>query len=102
MNAVEEKIVSIIVSNQRYIISLGVKRLALFGSVVRGEETETSDVDILVEFIPGKKKYDNFINLCYFLEDKIGREVELVTKEALSPFIWPEIRKELHYVKIAS
>lgn len=98
----ENKIISIMMSNQEFISSLGVKNLALFGSVARGDQRNDSDVDILVEFAKGEKKYDNFINLCYFLEDAIGNEVELVTKESLSPSMLSTIEKDLHYVKIAS
>jgi predicted nucleotidyltransferase len=88
-------------SAQASISSLGVKKLAIFGSVARGEQKEGSDVDILVEFSKGKKKYDNFINLCYLLEDTIGSRVELVTKESLSPSMLSTIEKDLRYVEIA-
>ena len=96
----ENEIISIMTANQSFIS--WVKSLALFGSVARGEQTEDSDVDILVEFLEGGKKYDNFINLCYFLEDEIKTRVELVTKESLSPSMLSTIEKDLHYVKIAS
>ena len=86
--------------NEDTIRSCGVSRLGLFGSIVREEETKTSDIDILVEFHTGKKNYDNFINLCYFLEDSLKRKVDLLTPEGISPIIKQSIEKEIEYVQI--
>lgn len=74
--------------------ALGVARLALFGSVIRNEAGPDSDVDVLVEFCPGTKSYAHFLDLCDLLEARLGRRVELVTTEALSPFIGPRILAE--------
>jgi len=71
--------------------ALGVRRLALFGSVLRGDARPDSDVDLLVEFDPELKSFDRFIALAELLERLLGRQVELVTTEALSPFIGPRI-----------
>ena len=73
---------------------LGVRRLALFGSVVREEAGPDSDIDLLVEFEEGTKTYDNFLSICELLEECLGRHVEVVTSEALSPFIGPHILAE--------
>lgn len=73
---------------------LGVRRLALFGSVARGEARPDSDVDLLVEFAPGQKNFDRFMALADLLERLVGHPVELVTIEALSPFIGPHILAE--------
>jgi predicted nucleotidyltransferase len=74
--------------------ALGVMRLALFGSVLRGQATPESDVDLLVHFAPGAKTYSHFLALSELLESRLGRAVELVTPEALSPFIGPRIVAE--------
>jgi predicted nucleotidyltransferase len=74
--------------------ALGVVRLALFGSVLRGQPQPDSDVDLLVQFAPGAKSYTHFLALSELLESKLGRAVELVTPEALSPFIGPRILAE--------
>jgi uncharacterized protein len=74
--------------------ALGVLRLALFGSVLRGEASAESDVDLLVEFEPGTKSFDAFMALAELLEDRLGHRVELVTPEALSPYIGPRILAE--------
>ncbi len=50
------------------ILALGVRRLALFGSVVRNEGGGGSDVDLLVEFRPGEKSYQRFLDLADLLE----------------------------------
>ncbi len=79
---------------------LGVKRLGLFGSFVRGQQDAQSDVDLLVEFELGQKTFDNFMRLSFLLEDLFQRPVELVTPESLSPHIGPRILKEVEYVTI--
>lgn len=73
---------------------LGVRRLALFGSFVRNQARPDSDVDLLVEFAPGRKNFDAFMALCELLEQLLGRSVDLVTTEALSPYIGPYILAE--------
>jgi hypothetical protein len=65
----------------------GVKRIAIFGSFARGEQSRDSDVDVLVEFCKGRKTYDNYIELKFFLEETLGRNVDLVVKEAIKPAI---------------
>lgn len=80
----------------------GVKRIGLFGSYVRNSGKPESDIDILVEFIPDAKTYDNFYDLIDFLEILFGTKVDLVTTESLSPFIGPEILKEVEYLEIAA
>jgi len=78
--------------------ALGAKRLALFGSVARGEAAIDSDIDLLVEFVPGAKTYDRFLTLSELLEQILGCPVELVAPEALSPFLVPRILAEAQNV----
>jgi uncharacterized protein len=73
---------------------LGVRRLLLFGSVLRNEARPDSDVDVLVEFIPDLKTFDRFMALADLLEETLERRVEIVTTEALSPYIGPHILAE--------
>ncbi len=84
----------ILVASESEIRALGVSRLALFGSVLRGDARPDSDVDLLVQFFPGAKTFDRFLALSELLEARLGRRVELVTTEALSPFIGPHILTE--------
>ena len=84
----------ILVASEPQIRALGVQRLALFGSVLRGEAHADSDIDLLVQFAPGAKTFDHFLALFDLLEERLERHVELVTTEALSPFIGPRILAE--------
>lgn len=83
-----------LVASESEIRALGVERLALFGSVLRDEARPDSDVDLLVQFCEGAKTFDHFLALCELLEARLGRSVELVTTEALSPFLGPRILAE--------
>ena len=95
-------ILACIQEHQHQLKNLGVRRLGLFGSFVRDQPRDESDVDILVEFAPGCKSFDNFMQVIFFLEELLGRRVELVTPEALSPHIGPHIMGEVEYVPIAA
>ena len=97
-----EEILKMLDENRTQLRALGVKRLGLFGSFVRGEQRADSDVDILAEFEPVQKTFDHFIRLSFLLEDLLGRSVELVTPEGLSPHIGPYILKEVEYVSVAA
>jgi uncharacterized protein len=79
---------------EREIRALGVERLALFGSVLRNEARADSDVDLLIGFAPGRKSYDRLLALSDLLEERLGCPVEVVTAEALSPFLGPRILAE--------
>jgi predicted nucleotidyltransferase len=74
-----------------------VKELGVFGSYVRQEQTETSDVDVLVEFseIPSLLK---FVNLENYLSDNLGVKVDLVHKSGLKPRIGERILAEVVYL----
>ncbi|GAC1450424.1 MAG: nucleotidyltransferase family protein [Isosphaeraceae bacterium] len=71
----------------------GVKSLAVFGSMARGDDHEGSDVDLLVTF-EGKATFDNFMGLKLDLEDLFGRRVDLLTPRCLSPRMQREIDQE--------
>ena len=71
-----------------------VRRLSIFGSVVRGEASEGSDVDVLVVF-DRKATFDLFMDLKFYLEELLGTGVDLVTDKALRPQIRRIIEKEM-------
>jgi predicted nucleotidyltransferase len=98
----KEEALALIEEHQDQIRALGVRRLGLFGSFVRGRQQAESDVDLLVEFVPDKKTFDNLIQLGVFLEDLLKRRVELVTPESLSPYIGPYILQEVEYVSFVA
>lgn len=87
-------------SHQSALKQFGAARLGLFGSFVRGEQTTESDVDFVVEFQEGKKTFRNFINMVYYLEKVMGREVELLTWEGMASFVKREAEKEIEYAPI--
>jgi uncharacterized protein len=93
----KKDLIDFLVKNSSIIKDFGVTRVGLFGSFVRDEQKETSDIDLLVEFDPEKKNFDNFMGLANFLEDSIERKVDLLTPESLSPYIGPRILKEVEY-----
>lgn len=76
----------------------GIKEIGIFGSYVRGEETETSDIDIIIEFEEGKKTFDNYMDLKFYLEDLFGIKVDLVIKSAIKPKLKKYILNECIYV----
>jgi len=76
----------------------GIKEFGIFGSYVRGEQEESSDIDILVEFKEGYKTFDNYMDLKFYLEELLGLRVDLVSKTALKPRLKPYILKEVVYV----
>ena len=96
----QEQIRRIIDAHRAQLRDLGVRRLGLFGSFVRGDPSPGSDVDLLVEFESGKKTFAAFMQLAFYLEDLLGRRVELVTPESLSPYIGPQIIEEVEYVSL--
>jgi hypothetical protein len=70
-----------------------VHRMALFGSMARGEQTAESDVDILVEVDPSIGL--GFVDLADRLELALGRQVDLVSRRAIKPSMWKKIEPEL-------
>lgn len=74
-----------------------VKNIGVFGSAARGQATSSSDIDILVEFSE-PIGFFKFINLEEYLSSILGKEVDLVSKNALKPAIKDEILREVIYV----
>jgi uncharacterized protein len=77
-------------------VQFGVARLGVFGSRVRGEAKEDSDLDVLVEF--ARPTFRNYMGLKRFLEHLIGVPVDLVSAAALKPLLKEHILREVRYV----
>jgi len=92
-----DEILKCLTEHREELTSFGVKSLALFGSVVRGEAGPDSDLDFLVEF-EGPATFDQYMNLKFFLEELLGRPVDLVTRKALKPRLKPYVEREAVYV----
>lgn len=75
----------------------GVKKIGIFGSFARGESLDKSDVDVLVEFIEGKKTFNNYMELKFYLEELFGRDVDLVIETSIKPRLKNNIVREAVY-----
>ncbi len=94
----KEYILSEMKHQKRKLQNFGIVRIGLFGSYVREEQSENSDIDILIEFDPEKENFDNYMSVYDMLENMFRSEkVEIVTKNGLSPYIGPQILKEVIY-----
>ncbi len=93
----KENILNLIEEHKNRIESFGVRRIRLFGSFARRESSLESDIDLFVEFKPGEKSFRNLMELGDFLEDLLGRHVELVTPGSLDRYIGPYILHEVEH-----
>lgn len=77
----------------------GVSAVGLFGSTVRGENRQDSDIDILIDFSIDQETYVNYLSVCALLEQLFeNQQVDIVTRNGLSRHIGPMILKEVEYV----
>ncbi|MCK5624707.1 nucleotidyltransferase domain-containing protein [Candidatus Pacearchaeota archaeon] len=76
---------------------IGVKKIGLFGSFVKGKQKKESDIDFLVEF--QKDTFDNYMNLLILLENLLKRRIDLVIEKNLKPEL-NYVKKEAEYVKV--
>jgi len=91
------EIKSLIELHKQYLTDkYNIKQIGIFGSVIRGEATELSDVDILVEF--NKPIGLDFVLLGDEIEDLLGVKVDIVTPNAIKPRMFESIKQDLIYV----
>lgn len=93
----KEKILDLMHERRDEIQKYGVKKIGLFGSFLRNQQRNNSDIDILVEFEKGKKTFDNYMDLKFFLEDLFNRDVDLVIKEAIRLELRTNILRSVRY-----
>lgn len=101
-NINKEAILSSLTAHQKELESFGVQQVGLFGSFVRNEATDASDVDLLIDIAKEKKTIKNLVDLGDFLETLFQRKVEIVTPQSLSKYIGPFILKEVEYAPFRS
>ncbi|MEO0249411.1 MAG: nucleotidyltransferase family protein [candidate division WOR-3 bacterium] len=80
------------------LLPYGVRRIAIFGSYVRGESTDESDIDLLVTMKPRGQRPPmglRWFGLENELTQLVGRKVELISEKALSPYIRPYVEREM-------
>ena len=98
----KESILSKLYNASSQLIPVGVNEVGLYGSYVRNENNQDSDIDLLIDFEDGKETFDNFIAATNLLENLFeGYKVQVATKKGLSPYIGPHILKEVQYAKVA-
>ena len=90
-----DEVLRIIERNKNKLQRFGVKKLGLFGSVARGEQTGGSDLDFVVEF--EIKSFDAYMDLKAFLEQLFGVKVDLVLSDVIKPRIRKAILSEAVY-----
>lgn len=94
-----DNILATLRSNKLRFEKLGVRNVGLFGSYVRNEQSDGSDIDLLLDFEPEEENFDNFMSACELFEELFSNEkVEVVTKNGLSLYIGPKILSEVVYV----
>ncbi len=94
----DDLIFSILRKHADLLKKLSVRKIGLFSSFVRGEQKRRSDIDFLVDF--ERPIFDNFMDLVFSLEKHLGKKVDLVTKDSLSPYIRPYVEKEVKWYEV--
>lgn len=95
----KEYILTTLKANKSEISKFGIKNIGLFGSYLKEEQSDKSDIDILIDFEPDKENFDNLMAVYDIFERLFKNEkVEIVTKNGLSPYIGPKILNEVLYV----
>lgn len=97
----KQQIMKLVIENKQAFRDLGARRVGLFSSFARGEQTNKSDVDLLVDFLPGRKSYRNLLGLADLAEKLVGRGVEVLTLQSVSPYLAAYIEKDAEYVQTA-
>ncbi|MDQ2753248.1 MAG: nucleotidyltransferase family protein [Bacteroidota bacterium] len=95
----KENIITTLQSRKSELSKFGVLNVGLFGSYVRNEQSNQSDIDLLIDFEPDKENFDNYMAVYDILESIFkNQKVEVVTKNGLSKYIGPKILKDVMYV----
>lgn len=79
-----------------------IRKLSLFGSILRDDFTAKSDVDVLVEFEPGQTPGFGFVRIQEELSQLIGRRVDLNTPQCLSKYFVDEVLQVAEVVFVAA
>lgn len=97
----KQSLLTLLKENSAQIHSFGIAKLGIFGSFARNSDIhEESDIDFLVDFKKGQKTFHNLVELGNFLENLLGRRVELVTRKSLKPPLGTDILKTVENVSI--
>jgi len=91
-------VLKILQQRQDDLTAFGVKSLAVFGSVARGEASMKSDIDLLITFRQTPVTFDAYMDVKIYLEDLLDSAVDLVLAESLHPRLKPFVHKDAVYV----
>lgn len=92
-----EKVIVIMRSHRHEMQSrFTVRTIGVFGSTIRGEAKPDSDVDVLVDM--AEPTFNHYMDLKFYLEDLLGRKVDLVLTDTVKPRLLPYIEKEIVHV----
>ncbi|QTA38234.1 nucleotidyltransferase family protein [Thermosipho ferrireducens] len=98
----KEMVIKLIKENMDEIRKFGVKRIGIFGSVVRNEANEKSDIDFVVEFEKDRGGMKDFIGLIEYLENLFDREIDVITPSGIEDIrikpVKERIKREVEYV----
>jgi predicted nucleotidyltransferase len=95
----KENILSILKKHKPELVKFGVSDIGLFGSYLYNKQTSSSDIDLLIDFLPEKENFDNYMAVYDFFENLFkNHKVEIVTKNGLSKHIGPKILNNIIYV----
>ena len=95
----KENIIATLKFHKPELSKFGVQNIGLFGSYLRNQQCDKSDIDLLIDFEPEKENFDNYMAVYDMVENIFkGQRIEIVTKNGLSKYIGPKILKEVMYV----
>jgi predicted nucleotidyltransferase len=95
----KENILAILRAHKPDFLKYGVSNIGLFGSYLHNDQSDKSDIDLLIDFEPEKENFDNYMAVYDMFESLFKNEkIEIVTKNGLSKYISPKILKDVLYV----
>ncbi len=86
--------------NRKELKDNGLERIGLFGSYSRNDQTENSDIDLILEFSQGKKNIDNYMRIYDILERLLNKSLDILTPESISPYLKEYIEKDVIYEEL--
>jgi len=90
-----EELAKLLLDSKEELKKFGVKRIGFFGSFVRNEDSDVSDVDIVVEFESGMATFKNIAGLVDYLENLLARQVDLLTPAGIDAIRVDEVREQI-------
>lgn len=75
----------------------GITRIGIFGSFARGDQILSSDIDMVIEMEKERKSIHNFLRMKRFLEEELGRKIDMGFEHSLKPIIREKVKKQIVY-----